>query len=183
MLRAVRAAQDPVWIADGYVSERWLPVSPVTGQLDAFRWQVPLAGVTSNQAIVIDAAFEEALLAPPAVALPATPPDGPTADLAAAPALPALQSTEGAAVPGGGASTADTVTPAASDGAEKVIPISPLLQRRLGAALAAPPPVIPIVRAPDDPGVDDSGGEFGDGADAPLGQPTSWRGYRPRRDS
>ncbi|HEX9361399.1 MAG TPA: heme biosynthesis HemY N-terminal domain-containing protein, partial [Bradyrhizobium sp.] len=38
-LRAVRALHDPVWTADGYVSERWRPVSPVTGRLDAFKWQ------------------------------------------------------------------------------------------------------------------------------------------------
>jgi len=41
--RAVRAKRDPAWVADGYVSERWLPVSPVTGKLDAFQWMVPAA--------------------------------------------------------------------------------------------------------------------------------------------
>src|SRR5450755_608246 len=41
-LRAVRALHDPVWTADGYVSDRWRPVSPVTGRLDAFQWQRPL---------------------------------------------------------------------------------------------------------------------------------------------
>ena len=29
--RAVHAARDPAWTADGFVSERWLPVSPMTG--------------------------------------------------------------------------------------------------------------------------------------------------------
>ena len=33
-LRAVRALHDPVWTADGYVSDRWRPVSPVTGRFD-----------------------------------------------------------------------------------------------------------------------------------------------------
>jgi HemY protein len=42
--RAVHAAPDPVWIADGYVSDRWLPASPVTGRIDAFEWRVPLTG-------------------------------------------------------------------------------------------------------------------------------------------
>ena len=41
--RSARAKRDPAWVADGYVSERWLPVSPVTGKLDAFRWIVPPA--------------------------------------------------------------------------------------------------------------------------------------------
>ena len=39
--RAVRAKRDPAWVADGYVSERWLPISPVTGRIDAFEWKVP----------------------------------------------------------------------------------------------------------------------------------------------
>ncbi len=39
--RALRARRDPVWIADGFESERWAPVSPVTGQLDAFEWKIP----------------------------------------------------------------------------------------------------------------------------------------------
>src|SRR3954469_21815922 len=34
MLGAVRARHDPVWTADGYVSDRWRPVSPISGKLD-----------------------------------------------------------------------------------------------------------------------------------------------------
>jgi HemY protein len=45
MARAMRAAPDPVWTADGAVSEQWLPVSPVTGKLDAFQWKVPVAEI------------------------------------------------------------------------------------------------------------------------------------------
>jgi HemY protein len=40
--RAVAAPRDPAWVADGYVSERWLPVSPVTDELGAFVWKVPM---------------------------------------------------------------------------------------------------------------------------------------------
>jgi HemY protein len=39
--RAVRARRDPAWVADGYVAERWLPISPISGRLDAFIWTVP----------------------------------------------------------------------------------------------------------------------------------------------
>lgn len=42
LARAVRAQRDPVWVADGVVSERWAPVSPVTGRLDAFEWKTPV---------------------------------------------------------------------------------------------------------------------------------------------
>ncbi|HMO29698.1 heme biosynthesis HemY N-terminal domain-containing protein [Enterovirga sp.] len=41
LARAARAPRDKAWIADGYVSDRWLPVSPVTGKLDAFVWETP----------------------------------------------------------------------------------------------------------------------------------------------
>ena len=42
--RAVNAAPDPAWTADGYVSDHWLPASPITGRIDAFEWRVPLTG-------------------------------------------------------------------------------------------------------------------------------------------
>src|SRR6516225_3364828 len=65
-LRAVRARHDPAWTADGYVSDRWRPVSPVTGRLDAFQWQAPLASLPSDRGKTIESsAFEEAMLAAP----------------------------------------------------------------------------------------------------------------------
>lgn len=42
LARAVNAPRDPVWTADGIVSEQWAPVSSVTGALDAFQWRVPV---------------------------------------------------------------------------------------------------------------------------------------------
>src|SRR6266404_5360209 len=64
-LRAVRALHDPVWTADGYVSERWRPVSPVTGRLDAFKWQTPLAALPSDKHATVEASpSEQAMLAP-----------------------------------------------------------------------------------------------------------------------
>jgi HemY protein len=44
MARALNAPPDPQWTADGYVSDRWLPVSPASGRIDAFQWRVPLTG-------------------------------------------------------------------------------------------------------------------------------------------
>ncbi len=41
LARGSRAPRDPVWIADGVVSKNWLPMSPVTGRLDAFEWKPP----------------------------------------------------------------------------------------------------------------------------------------------
>jgi HemY protein len=68
--RAVHAAPDPTWTADGHVSDRWLPASP-SGRLDAFEWRVPLAGI-ANKAPVI-----EEFSSPPAPALAV---DAPKAD-------------------------------------------------------------------------------------------------------
>src|SRR4029450_3862806 len=45
MSRAVHARGDPAWTADGLISERWMPVSPVSGRLDAFQWRDPLGGL------------------------------------------------------------------------------------------------------------------------------------------
>jgi len=52
LARAVNAAPDPAWTADGYVSDHWLPLSPVTGRLDAFEWRVPLTGMTSAAPVI-----------------------------------------------------------------------------------------------------------------------------------
>lgn len=41
LTRAVRAPRDATWIADGVSSDVWSPISPVTGKLDAFVWQIP----------------------------------------------------------------------------------------------------------------------------------------------
>ncbi|MBI1981594.1 MAG: heme biosynthesis protein HemY [Methylocystis sp.] len=41
LARGSRAPRDPVWIADGVVAKHWLPISPVTGRLDAFEWKPP----------------------------------------------------------------------------------------------------------------------------------------------
>jgi HemY protein len=62
--RAVHAAPDPTWTADGHISDRWLPASP-HGRLDAFEWRVPLAGIgkPSNEKPAIE----------PEVAIAATP--------------------------------------------------------------------------------------------------------------
>src|SRR5690606_38731488 len=41
MAQPLRAPRDPAWVADGLVSEHWLPMSPVSGRIDAFEWKVP----------------------------------------------------------------------------------------------------------------------------------------------
>jgi HemY protein len=52
MARALRAPRDPAWTADGFISEKWLPVSPVTGHIDAMQWKVPLAALGGDGAVI-----------------------------------------------------------------------------------------------------------------------------------
>ena len=76
--RALRAPRDRAWIADGYVSDRWLPVSPVTGAVDAFEWKAPVDAIGRGDTTLIieDRSVlpaRPAQVAPPALA-PAEPP-------------------------------------------------------------------------------------------------------------
>lgn len=50
LAREADAPRDPAWTADGIVSERWLPRSPVTGALDAFQWKVPAEAMGETDA-------------------------------------------------------------------------------------------------------------------------------------
>jgi HemY protein len=76
MTRAVAARRDPAWTADGFVSDRWMPVSPVTGRLDAFQWKDPLAGVGAEGAVIEDDKATRALI-------DAAPQSGTASDMAA----------------------------------------------------------------------------------------------------
>jgi len=62
MAQALRAPRDPAWVADGFVSEKWLPLSPVTGRLDAFEWKAPFGQidgpVEEGSAVSVDAALK-----------------------------------------------------------------------------------------------------------------------------
>src|SRR6185312_8118004 len=84
MGRALRAPRDPEWSADGFVSDRWMPVSPVSGRLDAFQWKVPLAELGDARAVI---ELDE-LARPPE--FPHQPPPAPVAEsVAPAPSPPA----------------------------------------------------------------------------------------------
>jgi len=39
--RAIHAPRDPMWVSDGVASPRWMPLSPVTGEIVPSEWKVP----------------------------------------------------------------------------------------------------------------------------------------------
>jgi HemY protein len=100
MTRAVRAPRGPVWTADGFVSDHWMPVSPVTGRLDAFVWMEPLAQIGGHDGA------------------------GDVIEAGAAPAAFSAQpAPEGAVAAGAPPAPRNTVAPTSAANFEKVIPL------------------------------------------------------------
>jgi HemY protein len=161
--RAARAPRDPAWIADGVVSDRWAPMSPVTGRIDAFVWQAPpdvLAApeipVDDVVADLDDGGTSPALAAPDSKSVPvvehaaaeAISPGAP-----AAPAPPEAQATA-AAVP-----VADEARQGpAAKGDDGTTPAVPTTAKPNGAHTHSGEPLepvtFPVEHAPDDPGPD-----------------------------
>ncbi|WFR94984.1 heme biosynthesis protein HemY [Rhizobium tumorigenes] len=61
LAQALRAPRDPAWMADGFVSDNWLPVSPISGKLDAFEWRSPFSQLEGPVEEGTVASFETAL--------------------------------------------------------------------------------------------------------------------------
>jgi HemY protein len=112
----MRASSDPVWTADGVVSDRWLPVSP-NGRLDGYQWKLPLAELGFDRPVI---EFTNAPVPPP------------------------------------------VATPAPEVAAEPEPDAPPPLRKSAKAAKPKPvEAVIPLVHAPDDPGLDSGSLESG----------------------
>jgi HemY protein len=196
-LRAVRALHDPVWTADGYVSDKWRPVSPVSGRLDAFQWQMPLAALPSDNNGAIEASsFEQAMLA--------TPPSPRRGEISGKNLVepPREQEAAGDVNVPPAAQDNSPARPAAAEPAPVPVPppteavaasAPPLFRARqdlprqdlptaAGRPAPAIPAVIPIVRAPDDPGIDDEpeSAEFAEQIAPVQGHAGGWRGFLSR---
>jgi HemY protein len=74
--QALRAPRDPEWVADGQVSPHWLPISPVSGRLDAFEWKQAYGPTSTSIEDGAASHAEQAFRALPSVVEP---------DIAAAP--------------------------------------------------------------------------------------------------
>lgn len=166
LARAVRAPRDAAWVADGYVSDRWAPFSPVTGRIDAFEWRVPVEQVAQaiepERRVALphkaepepDGSLEsvleiEALKPQPA---PVVPPAASAADAAKAPPVVApvapVVATE--AVQPAPAPKAAVPDAAAKPPVRKPAP----RQRAAEHPAAEPAPAVLFAGPPDDPGVD-----------------------------
>jgi HemY protein len=157
MARAVHAALDPVWTADGLIAEHWMPVSPATGRLDAFRWRVPVADLTPRGPLLEPAPTAPAIPAPaipaPAIPTPASPPTKDVTPKAKRPEAPKVEAAPPAPPP--------KPTPAPEPVVEaapivEVIPAPPPATIEIAPAPApqakeAAPAELPIL-VPDDPG-------------------------------
>jgi HemY protein len=135
--RALNAAPDPAWTAEGHISDRWLPVSP-SGKLDAFEWRVPVKGIGNAPPPI------EPVSTPLAAVTAALPPVGAN-DVIVAKA-PAAQ--EATAIPNRSAEKGDAHQPPAGPASDQHT------QPRNPPSPAKAEAVIPLVHAPDDPGPD-----------------------------
>src|SRR5262249_35327400 len=50
--RALTAPRDPAGTTDRITADHWMPVSPVTGKLDAFEWKVPVEEIGDERRLL-----------------------------------------------------------------------------------------------------------------------------------
>ena len=88
LARAITAPRDPIWVSDGVASPRWMPVSPVSGEIVPCDWKAPFEmpeqlEADRPQALEAIAAPKPAAEAPPRtleapkMVQPQRPPDDP----------------------------------------------------------------------------------------------------------
>ena len=169
LARATRAPRDAAWVADGLVSDRWMPVSPITGRLDAFVWTVPPATLGSH-APAIDEVLADLDDVPKLIEAKAEAVTTVEPEAVVAPAPKAEPTPEPAAIvvpeePKPEPKPEPMVEAVAGDGKvidAKPIEAKPLETKPTGEAASSEPsrttpkPVIfPVSHAPDDPGPED----------------------------
>jgi HemY protein len=156
----------------------------VSGRLDAFQWQTPVAALPSDKAAEIEAReFNEAIMsAPRRVEPPREAPaeETPSAAQDNSPAKPVVIEAEPVPAP------APAPSPPSAQAAPPIMTAAPLFRARADLGKAGPspvPPIIPIVRAPDDPGIDEETvirDEFAEQLSPSQGQAGGWRGFLSR---
>lgn len=144
LARAVHAPRDPAWVADNVVSDKWAPVSPVSGTFDAFQWRVPADAIDGADREVLAAKLEELVrLGAPVAREPE--PRSPPREAEIEKPKPAASGTPSAATKFGGAK---------GNGVEDAIVTGP--ERPIAARTAeanGTPPAEPSARKPLEPGM------------------------------
>lgn len=152
--RAVNAPRDPAWTADGIVSDRWAPMSPVTGQLDAFKWRVPLEAFDQADADLLASKVNDLvpLGAAPETVIEVRPP----AATGTAPLTPQYDTPAPGAQPRAEAIHPAFVKPAPAHADAHAAPAVASAAFGEAAKPAKPqqPRIFVAPRAPDDPGPD-----------------------------
>jgi HemY protein len=142
LARIAGAPRDPVWTADGVAAERWAPISPVTGRLDAFEWRVPTSPMERSDSALL-ASDPDNLMAIPAPRGAGEEPDssGATSPAPAARTAPRASSATGPATSTPSGSTTDSEPPrsarAGSD-APPTVEIIPMPARSVPASASGP---------------------------------------------
>jgi HemY protein len=131
MARALIAPRDPIWTADGLVSETWLPASPATGRLDAFEWRIPVAQLAPRGPMIEHARGGVTVENP---AAPASSAPSPDSSAASVPAAPANNETSAPAAPAAASAEPAAATTAAATEA----PIMPATEVPLSETPAPP---------------------------------------------
>jgi HemY protein len=151
LARAVRAPRDRAWIADGYISDRWLPVSPVTGAVDAFEWKAPVDAIgKGDDTLLIEEGLETPEPAPAPPPLVVSPP-AQIEDQAPRPDEPPAKSPESS---GDGASSPRVPVVEIKPTEPTQEAAAPKPQRQdLGAPPRREPELYVPPRPPDDPGI------------------------------
>lgn len=153
--RATRAPRDAAWVADGLVSDQWLPVSPISGRLDAFVWTVPPATLGSQGAHLNDDVLADLdepsapLLEGKAETVEAETVPAPAGLAPPAPSEPLK--TEAKPEPKTEIKPEPPVAPP-PPAAEPVVEIAPVTTKPAPQAPKPAPVVFPVAHAPDDPG-------------------------------
>ena len=55
LARAIRAPRDPMWVSDGVAAHRWVPISPVSGEIVPCQWKTPFEMLAEQKAETIAA--------------------------------------------------------------------------------------------------------------------------------
>jgi len=153
MNQALKSPRDPAWTADGVTAPEWLPVSPVSGRLDAFEWKQPVAQIAGPvEEGTVDVADEAIRSLPPVAIAHQRPEPLPQPERAVTPAKPspvieAAEKSEEVAVK-------TIAVPAPSESV--IVPQTVKVEQKPAPTKTDETTVEPFFgRPPDDPGVRD----------------------------